>query len=269
MECETVRSHVHELLTGALSASERSAVDRHLAACDACRAEVEAIAETWQMLAAIDSPGPDSQRLRARFTAMLDGFHEGTRRKSTGAAIRAWSSAAWVPKLAYASAAAALILVGALVGRQWTPPATAVPAADIAQLRGEVERLREMVTLSLMHQQSASERLRGVSWSAHIDRPSQDVVAALLDALMHDPNVNVRLATVEALQRFAGEAMVRRRAVEALDGQPSPLVQIALIDFMVTANDRAAAPALRRLAANPALHESVRARATRGIQQLG
>jgi hypothetical protein len=186
-----------------------------------------------------------------------------------GARVAAWLRAPWGPRLAYAGAAAALLVVGVLIGREWTPSAPAASSAELAELRGEVGHLREMVSLSLLRQQSASDRLRGVSWSAQIDSPSQDVVAALLDALMHDPNVNVRLATVEALGRFADEELVRRRAVEAVDQQPSPLVQIALIDFIVNANEREGAATLRRLAADPQVHESVRARAERGIQQLG
>jgi hypothetical protein len=73
-----------------------------------------------------------------------------------------------------------------------------------------MRQLREMVSLSLMQQQSASDRLKGVSWTGQLDRPSGEVVAALLDALMHDPNVNVRLATIDALERFASREDVRR-----------------------------------------------------------
>lgn len=200
---------------------------------------------------------------------MVEEFDSGRATVYTTGRIAAWFRAPWAPRLAYSGAAASLLLVGVLIGRQWTPAPVPAPATEIAELRGEVGHLRELVSLSLMRQQSASERLRGVSWSAQIDRPSQDVVAALLDALMHDPNVNVRLATVEALGRFADEELVRRRAIEAVDQQPSPLVQIALIDLIVNANEREGAPTLRRLAADPQVHQSVRERAARGIEQLG
>jgi HEAT repeat protein len=125
------------------------------------------------------------------------------------------------------------------------------------------------VSLSLMQQQSASDRLKGVSWTGQLDRPSGEVVAALLDALMHDPNVNVRLATIDALERFASREDVRRAAIEAVDRQMSPLVQIALIDFLVKTNERQSAPTLRRLAEDPQVNGAVRARATWGLQQLG
>jgi len=136
-------------------------------------------------------------------------------------------------------------------------------------MRSEMHDLREMVSLSLMQQQSASERIKGVTWTGTLDRPSGEVVSALLDALMHDPNVNVRLATIDALERFASRDDVRRGTIQAVESQPSPLVQIALIDFMVKTNERESATTLRRLAMDPQANDAVRARAAWGLQQLG
>ena len=78
--------------------------------------------------------------------------------------------------------------------------------------------MRQMLMLSLMQQQSATERLRGVSGSVQIDQPGAEIVRALLETLMHDPNVNVRLACVDALRRFSEQDVVRRGTVQALDG---------------------------------------------------
>ena len=143
------------------------------------------------------------------------------------------------------------------------------PVSRNAAMRSEMHDLREMVSLSLMQQQSASERLKGVSWIGQIDRPSSEIVTALLDTLMHDPNVNVRLATVDALERFASEESVRRAAVAAMDRQTSPFVQIALIDFMVKVKDRESVATLRRLSQDPAVNDAVRMRAVSALQQLG
>ena len=129
--------------------------------------------------------------------------------------------------------------------------------------------MRQMVTLSLLQQQSASERLKGVSFTARIDQPGGEVTLALLDALMHDPNVNVRLATIDALRRFAARDNVRRGMIDALTRQTSPLVQIALIDFVVETNGREAADTLRRLSNDPMFDQAVRGRATQALQQIG
>ena len=120
-----------------------------------------------------------------------------------------------------------------------------------------------------MQQQSASERLRGVAWTGQIDEPGSEVVTALLDTLMHDPNVNVRLASIDALKRFGERDVVRQGAVEALQRQTSPLVQIALVDFLVEVNGRQSADALRRLSQDPMVNDAVRARAAWGLQRVG
>lgn len=128
--------------------------------------------------------------------------------------------------------------------------------------------MREMLMLSLMQQQSAAERLRGVSGSVQIDQPGAEVVRALLDTLRHDPNPNVRLACVDALRRFSGQAVVRRSAVQALEESSYPLVQIALIDFMVETKDKDAIGALRRLSEDATVDAAVRKRAAWGVEQL-
>ena len=129
--------------------------------------------------------------------------------------------------------------------------------------------MRQVLTLSLLQQQSASERLKGVSFTAQAEQPGNEVALALLDTLMHDPNVNVRLATIDALKRFAARENVRRGVIEALASQTSPLVQIALIDFVVETNGRDAADTLRRLSGDPMLDQAVRGRAARALRQIG
>jgi len=94
-------------------------------------------------------------------------------------------------------------------------------------------------------------------------------VSALLDTLMHDPNVNVRLASIDALKRFADQDVVRRGALDTLPRQASPLVQIALIDFLLETQGPEAAGVLRRLAGDMMLDKAVRDRAARGLRQVG
>jgi hypothetical protein len=138
----------------------------------------------------------------------------------------------------------------------------------LAELRRELRDMRQMLMLSLMQQQSATERLRGVSGSVQIDEPGAEIVRALLETLRHDPNVNVRLACVDALRRFSEQDVVRRGTVEALAESSYPLVQIALIDFVVETKDKDAIDALRRLSEDSMVDEAVRGRAAWGVDQL-
>jgi HEAT repeat protein len=267
MDCEETRTHLPDHLTGSLPPPQAEAVATHLRSCAACAADVAGLEETWQTLGTIPSERPDSAAMRARFRAMLEGYQQGASPGHTDPrAVTAWAAparyAAWL------SSAAALLILGAVLGRQ-TAPQPSSPDPQIAALRDELRDMRQMVTLSLLQQQSASERLKGVTWTGQIDQPSNEITAALLDTLLHDPNDNVRLRTVDALKRFADHETVRRGAIDALAQQTSPIVQVALIDFVLEVGGRDAADALRRLSSDPMVDEAVRARAAQGLARLG
>jgi hypothetical protein len=263
MRCEEIHAHLADHLAGTLAPDVSGDVAAHLRTCRACAAEADGLDETWQMLGTVPADRPDSAAMRVRFDAALDGYQHGLRVESATpgrfARIRTYG-------LQFAAAAAVLVL-GVSIGRQTAPP----PAADpqLMMLREELRDMRQMVTLSLLQQQSASERLKGVSFTTQIEQPGSEVTLALLDTLMHDPNVNVRLATIDALKRVAARESVRRGVIEALARQTSPLVQIALIDFVVEANGREAADTLRRLSSDPMLDQAVRGRATQALRQIG
>ena len=269
MRCEQVRERLTDLLTGEDGADLES-VRHHLAECSGCRAEADALRHVWSALEAVPSPRPDSTAMRVRFASMLEGYEQG---RGAAAArwdrMNSWLSTVWPRQpLVQLACAAALLVIGLAAGRA-TRPAAPPPSDEIAALRTELRETRQMVTLSLLQQQSASDRLRGVSWSGRLEEPGGEVVEALLDALLHDSNVNVRLASIDALARFADRQAVRQGAIEALQSATSPLVQIALIDFVVGAQEKTSIEALKRLAADPALNEAVRSRATWGLGQLG
>lgn len=243
------------------SQKRRDRIDHHLLACAACAALYRGIVRTLALVGDVDVPERDDRyglevwhRIRHDLPAQELRWGMGLMR---------WHRAA------LAGAVAVLIIAAFAAGRFW-PRATqdARQASNLAEVRGELRQMREMLTLSLMQQQSATERLRGVSGSAQIDQPGNEIVGALLDTLMHDPNVNVRLACVDALRRFSGRDAVRRGTIQALNESSFPLVQIALIDYMVETKDKSAIAALRQLSEDSMANEAVRGRAAWGLRQL-
>ena len=276
MRCEDTSAKLADALAGTLTDAERQALESHALACPACREELEGAREMWQRLGRMRAAEPDTQAMRARFDAMMADAAAvvGTLPTASAAPSARTRSSRWMRRhrtvrpLLQAAAAAILVVVGIQLGRQMSPPTLAVTAPDVTALRDEVRDLRQMVTLSLMQQQSVTERLKGVSWSSQLDQPGNEVVSALIDTLMRDANVNVRLASIDALRRFAEREFVRSAAVRALDSQSSPLVQMALIVFVVETQDRAALESLRRLSRDGEANEAVRARASWGIDHL-
>ena len=127
--------------------------------------------------------------------------------------------------------------------------------------------MRQLVTLSLLQQQSATDRLRGVDWAYRLDQNDAEVLDALFHTLNQDSNVNVRLSAVDALQRFT-TAQVRGELREALPQQTSPLVQIALIDSLAEARDRESRGVLEQLRQRPDVDPSVKTRIERALGRL-
>lgn len=267
MNCERMREQIPELLADRLDGEARAQLIEHLGACPACRAEMAELGPLWRGLETMNEaePGPAMRsRFRETLGAWQEGFREGRENRRREAAV---TRIAPVNRWWWQAAAAALLLaVGAAGGRFLAAPGGA-PHGEIAQLRGQVESLRQLVALSLLEEQSPGLRLRGVAYSGRLTRPDPDVEQALLRAVSRDNNVNVRLAAVDALAGFTGDAEVRRGLADALPLEDSPLVEIELIDLLAQAGAREAAPALLRLAQNPQADEAVRKRAAEVLEK--
>jgi HEAT repeat protein len=160
-------------------------------------------------------------------------------------------------------------MVGVFGGRYAAAPHGENP--EMAQLKGQVEGLRQLVALSLLQEQSPSQRLQGVTYSVQMAQPDAQVQEALLHAVTHDPNINVRLSAVQALEegKYAVKPEVRRALEDAVAVQESPLVQVALIELLVQWNDTNSAPALQKLARDTQTDDTVRQQAAQALQRLG
>jgi len=274
MTCERIREQIPECLAGQLAPAAREKLIEHLEACAACRAEMAALGEVWRGLETMQQP-ESGDAMRSRFLESLRAYQEGWQdaqlRRAQAAEPRKSFWAGWWPAQPAWQAAfsAALLLAGASVGRWALAPRTPAANPEIVQLQAQVENLRQMVALSLLDQSSASARLQGVTYSYQVARPDQQVEQALLHAVNHDPNVNVRLSAVDALAKFGGEASVRRGLMDSLPVQDSPLVQVALIDLLAQLKDPSALPALQTMAREVGADEDVRKRAAAAVVKLG
>lgn len=128
--------------------------------------------------------------------------------------------------------------------------------------------MRQLVALSLLQQQSASDRLRGVTYSYRVESSDTEVLSALLRTVNNDPNVNVRLSAVDALRQFAASPVARRGMGLALGKQDSPLVQVALLSALSEMQDRDALPYVQALAQKTGVDSTVRSRAAQVAETL-
>lgn len=258
MTCEDIKPLFADYWSGTLSPEDRARVEQHLEICADCRAEAKRLETLWRNLALLPADEPDSA-LRERFYETLSAYRDGA---ATGAKPRA---AVW-QMLSRIAAGIALVAMGAGIG--YGLRSNQASANEVTQLRGEVNNMRQLVTLSLLQQQSASERLRGVSWAVRAEPSDTEVLDALLAHVNHDPNVNVRLAAVDALRPFASNRVTRDAVMQALAGQTEPIVQVALIDLLVDLKEKDATEELQRVAVDHLADSGVRERARWALEKL-
>lgn len=267
MKCEDYRSLFPEYWEGGLEEEDRAALEMHLASCQTCRAEADSLARVWHGLARIPQSQP-ATTLRRRFYEKLEAYQFGLSESAAAPAQPAFTAAlkAWWTRPAFQIGfAAAMLVAGFIIG---SAAGGRKDDTQLAQLRSEVGNMRQLVALSLLQQQNASDRLKGVTWAYQVDESDTQVLSALLRTVNHDPNVNVRLAAIDALRTFGDSPVARRAIVQAIGKQTSPLVQIALIDLLVELRDAQAAPALRTLAGDAEVNPEVRQRAQWALARL-
>lgn len=272
MRCETIRETSADYLTGELDEKSLAEVRAHLSDCPACREELESLTAIWTKLGVLpkEQPGGD---LRSRFYEMLQSYMEDMaeepEKAGFGQALSNWLGRLMPKRPAY-QLAISLVLIAAGLGSGYLLSVRPRSAArtEVASLKGEVDDMRRIVAVSLLKQASPSDRLMGVSWSARIDRPGDELIQTLLETLNHDPSVNVRLAAIDALYLFYDHPEVKEGLINSLAGQTSPLVQVSLINLLVEIRERKAVEALERLIQDEKLNPKVKKRAELGLVQL-
>ncbi|TGE29966.1 zf-HC2 domain-containing protein [Hymenobacter metallicola] len=274
MHCEQAQPQLLEYLNNELPAAEQARVQAHLAHCPDCQEELLALRQVWHTLGTTPEPEP-SENLRPAFYSMLAAYKEEVEAAPTFSLAGFWQKcrALLAPGPALRLAYGLGLLVVGLAAGYWlnNGPKTAPATADqqqLAALTTQVEQMRQVMLLSLIENPSATERLRAVSYTKDLSGPNDKVIDALLSTLNHDENVNVRLATLEALAALAQEPKVRLGLVQALKHQDSPLVQSALADVMVQLQERRSVQPLRRLLNQPGLNQAVKSKIEESLQHL-
>ncbi len=262
MTCERTQEKFADYLTGDLDEKGRSEVQKHLLDCSACREDLENLTVVWAKLGVLPEEQPGSA-VRSRFYAMLEDYKAA---QPVGSKSR-WTDWFTFRRPAFAASFSAfLLLLG--VGAGWFLTGARPGGEKYASLSREVQDMRQQVALSLLSKPSASDRIQGVSYSAEVKNPNDTTLAALFKAVDSDPNPNVRLAALDALYLFRDRPGVRETLVKSLSVQSYPLVQVALIDFLVEVRETRAIEALKKLIDAGELTPEVKKRAEQGLKQI-
>ncbi len=270
MDCKQVLSYIPELLSGELSTELGQEVKKHCASCEQCAQELRSMENLWNTLLAIPDEEP-SPEMATSFYAMLDGYQKSMqhsrKRLPWHKTVQEWWAQTQIRPVALRAAAVVVALVIGFTSGRYLGDGPA-DSGQITELREQMDQMQQTVSLLLMKQSSASQRLLGVNKTVQVTEPDRELLTSLLETVNTDPNVNVRLAAVDALYLYRDRPGVRNALLTSLDRQQPPMVQIALVDLLVAMREHRALQSLKDLMNDQQINEYVRERAEWGIQQL-
>jgi len=267
MTCDSIQEDFLDYRAGRLAPDRGHAVSEHLRTCLTCQRAWADFQELDRKLEKLPSPAP-SENLRRNFYAMLDTHLAAQRQPGVFAPVRRGFArwwAEWMPSNPLAQAAGVAVLLGCGVLAGLWLQTRRERDADLASLRHQVDAVTRLVAYTALDRQPASDRVQTLLAA---DSTSSAGLAKLLSALALDPNINVRLSALDALYPHADQPEIRAGVLSALSREPSPIVQVAMIDFLAAAKATEAQRQLERLSRDPATNSTVRAAASRGLAQL-
>jgi HEAT repeats len=204
--------------------------------------------------------GSPSIRLDDQFYATLSQERKTQASKTASLPKFEWSNL--FPRLAFAAS----LLVAGFVGGYFLKG----PSEDksVKQLTQQVSELKEVMMLSMLEKESATERLKAVSLSSDMNQVSKKVTTALFNTLNGDENVNVRLAALDVLMNYAKDGEVRAELIKSISLQDSPLVQVALAELMVTLQEKKSVSELKKLLKSDKTPKEVKGKIEKSISVL-
>jgi hypothetical protein len=279
MNCKDIQAVLIDYLDGALSADAAARIKEHLESCAGCRQEAE---EMKVLLTAMQDSGQETPpvSLRENFQTMLQSELNmetmarlletpAKEEKPRGKVVGFFASTA-----GRVAAAVILIAVGVGIGMavRPTPAANVVVKADYDSLKNVVHdmaaKMNEQKMFSLIDDESASERIKAVSYTEDIASPDQKVIDALFNSLNKDKNVNVRLAALYSLARFADRHTVRDSLVTSLGIQSEPIIQVVLINLLAEKREKKAIAPIRDIMTNKKTLKEVKDAAQKSLRVL-
>src|SRR5580698_6771712 len=245
MDCKEVQALMIDYLDRAVGAEGAAAMRAHLLGCELCRKEVEEMRELLLAMAdqELRQPGPG---LRENFQVMLQSelnmeTTDDLLRRARGGKVEHVETRKGI---GWMVAAACILLVGGFwMGTMGSGRKGSDTAQQLTSMQKEIKGMKEVLLYSLIDDESASQRIKAVSYAEAIPNPDKKVIDVLVNTLNHDKSVNVRLAALYSLGSWSDNQTVRDSLVTSLTGQKEPLIQVMLINLLAAKKEsRAIAP---------------------------
>ena len=189
-------------------------------------AELETLKQFWQTDTSLPEPSSD---MRDRFYHSLSEQQTSatvtkldTARPATGSGMQQW----WLQ----AAVLAVVFVLGVFTGQ--TPSQNTGDQA-LASLQQEVASLSTVMAISMLQNNSASQRLAGVTYTRQANLTDPLLLDTLLETLSKEQSSAVKLAIVDTLGTKSGLSSIENDLIELAVAENQPLVQMALSRLIV------------------------------------
>lgn len=267
MKCEEIESLMIDYLDNSLDERVKSEVESHISGCGKCLDSFNESKKILDLISGKDQQQPDAS-LRSNFYYMLNNeinkSNEGDHTKlSVGSAHQVTSN------IFLAAAGFALLIAGTFLGSIITSRVNNTASVEkIEVVQAQLDEMKRNAMIFMLKDESSSYRLQGVSYAEELGRQDVAVVNALLDILNNDKNTNVRMAAAFSLSKYTDNRMVCDSLVASLPKQTEPILQITLINILVSIKEKSAERPIRQLINNENTISEVRSVAVKGVNEL-
>jgi hypothetical protein len=271
MKCSYFKEQFTLYLNHSLDQPASIELESHIETCNDCSTEFKSTKELWELMGEISKPAP-SDTMNAGFNAILKNFkkEQVENQKVYALWINHFTELWQLQFRPYLAISLIMISIGLVSGYLLNRPAKSSLSENrqIDSLTSQVSEMKQMMMLTLLQDPSASQRILAVGYTDNIAKVNNKVIEALLTTLNEDPNVNVRLITLEALLKYSFEPKVREGLVHSLIIQESPLMQSAIADAMVKLQEKKSVKTLQQLLQKKDLNKMVKVKIEQSIHKL-
>lgn len=262
MNCKDFEELLPAYLEKSLTIDLQNDISAHLSSCRSCKSEFDKLAELdFKLNSVLDQDVP--KKVDDAFAAMLEKEKAESRIRLSTKLNQKQISLSTLLKYA---AVILLMITSGIIGYRLHPSVES--STEVAGLKQEMVEMKNLVIYSLIKQESASERIKAVSYIKEIPNADPKLIETLFNTLNNDRNVNVRLAAAQALAKYKDNKEVAKGIVKSLEKQTEPLLQIMLINLAVQTGDSEVGPELNKMIQRTDLMDEVKNYAKKGIKTI-
>lgn len=262
MNCEQIKYQLIDVIDGNISDPLKTEIENHLKNCNSCQDEYIQIGRLLNEITKTELSKP-SIKLKTNFYKMLEAEKSSLHVDPLKPKSKTISFKHLKPLLKIAAQIVIFISVGIIIGMQFQNRKE--QSQELLTLQNEVVDLKQNVSLVSLNQPSASERIQAIN-TVNKQKPNSEILDALINTMNTDGNVNVRMTSMYALAKYSSNDNVRIALIASLKNQTDPLLQITLINILVSIQDERAKAPLQEMLNNKELPDLVKKQAESGLQ---